>query len=45
MVEANTTKAWNRTDSIPSAYWEACAGTGIATLEELAAAAASKRAA
>lgn len=42
-VEANTVKAWSRTDSIPGAYWQALADARLATLEELAAAAEDKR--
>jgi hypothetical protein len=40
----NTTKQWKRNDSIPAPYWAALAEAGKATLEELAAAAAAKRA-
>lgn len=42
-VDANTVKAWKRTDSIPAPYFEAFAAVGLATLEELAAAAAVRR--
>jgi len=44
-VDPNTAKAWKRTDSIPGIYWQAFVDAGLATLEELAAAAAAKRAA
>lgn len=39
-VDPNTTKAWNRLNSIPAAYWHALASAEAATLEELAEAAA-----
>jgi hypothetical protein len=42
-VDPNTTKAWKRTDSIPSAYWHSFKEAGLATLDELASAAAEKR--
>lgn len=42
-AEPNTAKPWKRNDSIPSAYWNSIAKAGIATLEELAEAAAEKR--
>jgi hypothetical protein len=42
--DANTVHAWKRTDSIPAAYWKALAEAGIATLDELAEAAANRRA-
>lgn len=42
-VDANTTKAWKRLDSIPSPYFQAFAAKGLATLEELAAHAATRR--
>ncbi|MDP1598988.1 hypothetical protein [Phenylobacterium sp.] len=42
-AEAGTAKQWRRNDSIPAAYWAAMADAGLATLEELAVAAASKR--
>lgn len=41
-VEPNTTKAWKRLDSIPAAHWQALAQAGIATLDELASAAARR---
>lgn len=42
-VDPNTTKAWKRLNSIPAAYWSAIAEAGIATLDELAEAAANRR--
>lgn len=36
------TKQWRRTDSIPAPYWQAFADRGLATLRELAAAAAAR---
>ena len=42
-AEPNTAKQWKRNDSIPAPYWDAIAKAGLATLEELAAAAASRR--
>ncbi len=42
-VEANTTKQWKRLDSIPKEYWRGIADAKLATLDELADAAASKR--
>lgn len=44
-VDPNTVKAWNRNDSIPAAHWHAVAGAGLATLDELAEAAARRLAA
>lgn len=44
-VDPNTTKKWKANDSIPAAYWSALVEAGKATLEELADAAAAKRAA
>ena len=41
-VEANTTKAWKRLDSIPAGHWQAIAEAGAATLPELAGAAACR---
>lgn len=35
---------WKRSDSIPARYWPAIAGRGLASLEELAAATAARRA-
>ncbi len=43
-VDANTTKAWKRLDSIPAPYWQAFVATALATHEELADAAATRRA-
>jgi hypothetical protein len=42
-VDAGTAKKWRKGDSIPAPYWEAIAEAKIATLEELAAAAATKQ--
>jgi len=42
--DANTVHAWKRTESIPAPYWKALAEAEIATLEELAEAAANRRA-
>ena len=44
-IDPNTTKAWNRLDSIPAAHWQAIASAEAATLDELAEAAARKAAA
>lgn len=41
--DANTVHAWKRLDSIPAPHWKAIAGAEIATLEELAEAAANRR--
>ena len=41
--DPNTVHAWKRTGSIPSPHWKALADAGIATLEELAEAAAARR--
>lgn len=43
-VDPNTVKAWKRLDSIPAAYWARLSREGVATLTELAEAAALKRA-
>jgi len=43
-AEPGTVKQWKRLDSIPAPYWAALAGEKIATLEELAEAAAARRA-
>lgn len=43
--DPNTVHAWKRTESIPAPYWKAIADAGVATLEELAEAAAARRAA
>lgn len=42
-VEPGTAKQWRRGDSIPAPYWAALAEAGLATLEELAEAAATKQ--
>lgn len=42
-VDAGTAKKWRQGDSIPAPYWEAIAEAKIATLDELAAAAATKQ--
>lgn len=39
-IDANTAKAWPRLDSIPARYWEAVVLAELATLTELARAAA-----
>lgn len=41
---ANNVKAWKRTDSIPSPYWQGIVDAGLATYKELAAHAALKAA-
>lgn len=41
-VDPNTVKGWNRLNSIPAAHWQRITDEGLASLEELAAAAASK---
>jgi hypothetical protein len=41
-IDPNTTKGWNRLDSIPAPHWHALAEAGAATLDELAEAAARK---
>lgn len=41
-VDANTTKAWKRLDSIPAAHWQSIAQAEIASLDELAEAAATR---
>jgi hypothetical protein len=43
-VDANTTKAWKRLDSIPAPYFQAFAAVELATLEELSDHAANRRA-
>ena len=43
-VDPNTTKAWKRLNSIPAPHWKAVADAGIASLEDLASAAAAKAA-
>lgn len=42
-ADPNTVKAWKRSDSIPAPWWAAIAGASLATLEELAVAAESRR--
>ncbi len=42
-AEANTAKQWKRNDSIPAPYWAALADAKVATLDELAKAAATRR--
>lgn len=42
-VDPGTTKQWKRGDSIPAPYWAAIADAKLATLEELAEAASSKK--
>lgn len=42
-VSPNNVKAWKRLDSIPGPYFRQIAEAGLATLEELAAAAAARR--
>lgn len=44
-VDPNTVKAWKRLNSIPAPYWHAIASAEVATLDELAEAAARKAAA
>lgn len=41
--DPNNVKAWKRLNSIPSGHWQAIADAGVATLDELAAAAAKKQ--
>lgn len=43
VAEANTAKGWSRSNSIPAMYWEPLVAAQMATLEELAAAAAARR--
>ncbi len=43
-ADPNTAKQWRTNGSIPAPYWEAIADAGLASLEELAAAAAQRRA-
>lgn len=42
-VDANTVHAWKRTESIPAPYWKSIANAEIASLDELAEAAANRR--
>ncbi len=46
LLESNihTVKSWAARDSIPAEYWSALAAAGIATLDELAAAASRRHA-
>lgn len=44
-ADPNTVKAWKRLNSIPAPYWQAVAGADLATLDELAIAAARRIAA
>lgn len=43
-ADPNTVKAWKRLNSIPAPYWQAVASADLATLDELAEAAARKAA-
>ena len=43
-VETNNVYQWRRKDSIPAAYWKDLSERGLVTLQELADAAASRRA-
>lgn len=43
-VGVNTVKAWKHNDSIPAPYFQAFVALGLASLEELAAGAALRRA-
>lgn len=42
-VSVHTVRSWMQRDSIPAEHWAGFAGEGLASLEELALAAASKR--
>lgn len=42
-VDPNTVHAWKRANSIPAAYWRGIAEEQIATLDQLADAAAARR--
>lgn len=42
-AEPNTAKQWGRNNSIPGRYWDALAVAKMASLEELAKAASSRR--
>lgn len=42
-ADPNTVKQWKRGDSIPAPYWQSIAEADIATLTQLAEAAAAKR--
>ena len=39
---ANTVQGWKRSDNVPAEYWQAFASADLATLRELAAAAAAR---
>ena len=41
-AEAGAAKQWRRNDSIPARYWAAIAAADVASLDELAEAAAAK---
>ena len=41
--DGNVAKGWMRNNSIPGPYWDAAAKAGLATLEELAEAAAAEK--
>ena len=41
--DPNTVHAWKRTESIPAPYWRKLSDAGVATLDELADAAANRR--
>jgi hypothetical protein len=43
-VSVHTCRSWGQRDSIPGEYWKTIAGEGLASLDELAAAAAARRA-
>lgn len=43
-AKQHTVRSWLQRDSIPADHWKACALAGFATLDELATAAAAKRA-
>jgi len=42
-VDPGLAKQWKRNGSIPAPYWSGLAAAGVATLEELADAAAARR--
>jgi hypothetical protein len=42
-AQSGAIKQWRRTNSIPAPYWQALADLGVANLEELASAAATRR--
>lgn len=43
-VSVHTVRSWRQRDSIPAEHWKVLVGLGAATLDELADAAAAKRA-